>query len=158
MHAVARLEYFWDLAVDVCSSSVRAPMRYTRKTMRSPSKLWTSTRRLSLTAWPVSSIKCRSRIPPLAFNSASAVRSFKAWWDRFVVADPHYRESSATTLCRSRNSILILRIIYSKGLQYSAVFCGTSGRMYRSKQFPVLILSASRWGRGWIKQCCRIIM
>ena len=65
--------------------------------------------------FPLSSKKCCSRIPPSAFNPAYAVKSYKASWDRFIAADPHHRESSATMQCR-------WRYLYPL-LQGSAVLC-----------------------------------
>ena len=80
----------------------KASTRFTRNATWSPSKLGTSTWRWSLMACTLGSKNCRSRIPPSAFNSACAVRSFKASGDRFIAADPHHRESPTTMQCRSR--------------------------------------------------------
>ena len=69
----------------------------------------------SLVTCPLSSNKCRPRIPPYAFNSACAVRSFKASWDRFIAEGPHHSESSTTIQCSSRYLYPLL--------QGSAVLC-----------------------------------
>ena len=80
--------------------------------------------------FPLSSKKCCSRIPPSAFNPAYAVKSYKASWDRFIAADPHHRESSATMQCRWRYLYPLLQgsaVLYrSSAAQATAVQAASS--------------------------------
>ena len=95
----------------------------------------------SLVTCPLGSNKCRPRIPPYAFNSACAVRSFKALWGRFVATHPHHRESPTTMHCRSRCLYPLLQafaVRYSF-LLYERQQCTTS-----SEKYAELTLSSSR--------------
>ena len=128
-----------------CSYSKILPMRLScNDIIRIPSKLEVPTR------WPLmtrsfSCKNCRSRIPPSDFISARVVRSRKVSWDRFIVADPHHRESKLR--CRAGQGTYIL---CSKGMQaqYSS-----------SKQYTTHHRTASiRNEKHEKKRCCSVFI